>query len=701
MALTTHPFFSPSKTPTAITTISEFPQNPKTLILQKCKTTKDLNQVHAHLIKTRLLHSPLIAENLLESAAIILPDAMDYALSVFRQLDKPDSAAYNVMIRGFIYKKSNHEAILLFREMCESLVQPDEFTFPSVLKACSKLGAQSEGEQIHARIIKSGLGSDGYIENTLIHMYASSGDLEVARKVFDKMSHRHVMSWNSMLAGYAKNELWDEVVKLFRKMLELGCEFDEVTMISVLPACGRVADLELGEWISEYIEANRLKGNLALITSLIDMYAKCGQIDTARRVFDEMDRRDVVAWSAMISGYAQVNRCREALVLFKEMQKANVEPNEVTMVSVLYSCSVLGALETGKWVHFYIKKKKMKLTVTLGTALIDFYSKCGLVESSIEVFNKMSMRNVFSWTALIQGLASNGQGKKALEYFKLMQQNNVVPNDVTFIGVLSACSHAGLVDEGRKYFLSMSNDYDIEPRIEHYGCMVDIFGRAGLIEEACEFIQNMPIQPNAVVWRTLLASCRVHKKVEIGEESLKNIIKLDQPHSGDYILLSKLYSSIGRDDDALKVRNQMKENGIRKAPGCSLIELDGVMYEFFAEDKGNPNSMEIYNATEDMMRKIKSAGYVPNTADARLDAEEDYHKEASVSHHSEKLAIAYGLIKTAPGTTIRISKNLRVCTDCHNATKIISKVFKREIVVRDRNRFHHFKEGSCSCNDYW
>ncbi|KAF4364307.1 hypothetical protein G4B88_028427 [Cannabis sativa] len=604
MALTTHPFFSPSKTPTAITTISEFPQNPKTLILQKCKTTKDLNQVHAHLIKTRLLHSPLIAENLLESAAIILPDAMDYALSVFRQLDKPDSAAYNVMIRGFIYKKSNHEAILLFREMSESLVQPDEFTFPSVLKACSKLGAQSEGEQIHARIIKSGLVSDGYIENTLIHMYASSGDLEVARKVFDKMSHRHVMSWNSMLAGYAKNELWDEVVKLFRKMLELGCEFDEVTMISVLPACGRVADLEL-------------------------------------------------------------------------------------------------ALETGKWVHFYIKKKKMKLTVTLGTALIDFYSKCGLVESSIEVFNKMSMRNVFSWTALIQGLASNGQGKKALEYFKLMKQNNVVPNDVTFIGVLSACSHAGLVDEGRKYFLSMSNDYNIEPRIEHYGCMVDIFGRAGLIEEAYEFIQNMPIQPNAVVWRTLLASCRVHKKVEIGEESLKNIIKLDQPHSGDYILLSKLYSSIGRDDDALRVRNQMKENGKRKAPGCSLIELDGVMYEFFAEDKGNPNSMEIYNATEDMMRKIKSAGYVPNTADARLDAEEDYHKEASVSHHSEKLAIAYGLIKTAPGTTIRISKNLRVCTDCHNATKIISKVFKREIVVRDRNRFHHFKEGSCSCNDYW
>ena len=313
----------------------------------------------------------------------------------------------------------------------------------------------------------------------------------------------------------------------------------------------------------------------------------------------------------------------------------------------------------------------------------------------------MPSKNVFSWTALIQGLASNGQGEKALEYFKLMQKKNIDPNDVTFIGVLSACNHAGLVEEGRKVFLSMSNDYGIEPRIEHYGCMVDILGRAGLIEEAYEFIKNMPIQPNAVVWRTLLASCRAHKNVEIGEESLKNVIKLDQPHSGDYILLSNLYASVGRHNDALRLRNQMKEKGVKKAPGCSLIELDGVIYEFFAQNNGYPNSMEICKATEDMMRKIKSAGYVPNTADARLDAEEEDYKEASVSHHSEKLAIAFGLINSASGTTIRISKNLRICTDCHNATKIISKVFRREIVVRDRNRFHHFKEGSCSCNDYW
>lgn len=625
---------------------------------------------------------------------------MDYADSIFTQIDEPDSSAYNVMIRGLVYKKSNREAIVLFKKMRENSVQPDEFTFPSTLKACSRFGALHEGEQIHAQILKCGFHLNGFVQNTLIHMYASCGELEVARRVFDGMSQKDNWTWNSMLAGYTKNEKWDEVVKLFRKMQKSGTGFDEVTMISVLTACGRLADLELGEWISEYIEANGIKGNLALITSLVDMYAKCGQVDTARKLFNQMDQRDVIAWSAMISGYSQANRCKEALDLFHEMQKTSVEPNEVTMVSVLYSCSVLGALETGKWVHSYMKKKKMKLTVTLGTALVDFYAKCGSVDSSIEVFNKMPTTNVFSWTALIHGLASNGQGTMALEYFQEMQQKNIHPNDVTFIGVLSACSHAGLVDEGRDIFLGMTRDFGIEPRIEHYGCMVDILGRAGLIEEAYEFIKNMPIQPNAVVWRTLLASCRAHKNVEIGEESLKQIISSEPAHSGDYILLSNIYASVDRLEDAMRVRNQMKEKGIQKAPGCSLIELDGVIHEFFAEDIGFPYSKEIYSATEEMMRQIKSAGYAANVADARLDAEED-DKEASVSHHSEKLAIAFGLIRTPPGTTIRISKNLRVCTDCHNATKIISKVFKREIVVRDRNRFHHFKQGSCSCNDYW
>ncbi|KAL0318576.1 UNVERIFIED_CONTAM: Pentatricopeptide repeat-containing protein, chloroplastic [Sesamum angustifolium] len=683
--------------------IVDFQENPKTLILERCKTSKELNQVHAHLIKTRRLHHPAVAEPLLESAALVLPDpAIDYAVSIFRKLENPDSSAYNVMIRGFNKRQSPEKSLLLFRQMVEHSVRPDEFTFPSVLKACSKLRALREGEQIHAHIVKliDGFGCKEFVENSLLYMYACCHRLELARQLFDGMSERSPIAWNSMFAGYVRCGYWAEVVELFQSMLKMGVEFNEVTLITVLTACGKIGDLELGNWIYEYVVANGLMGNDNLITSLVDMYGKCGCVDTARSLFDNMSTRDVVAWSAMISGYSHSNRCKEALALFHDMQKANVEPNEVTMVGVLSSCAFLGALQTGKWVHSYIKKKNLKLTINLGTTLVDFYAKCGCPDRAIEVFKEAPYKNVWTWTALIQGLASNGRGKSALEFFNMMRQEKVEPNDVTFIGILAACSHAGLVDEGRGYFFSMSRDFGIEPRIEHYGCVVDMLGRAGMIEEAYEFIKNMPIKPNAVIWRTLLASCRVHKLVEIGEEALKHALRLEPAHSGDYILLSNLYASVGRSDDAARLRDEMKTHGIKKSPGCSYIELDGIIHVFLAEDDKHPESQEIYNAIENTMAQIKLAGYVPDKAQSRLEAEGD-DREASVSHHSEKLAIAFGLIRTSPGATIRVTKNLRICTDCHNAARVMSKVFCREIVVRDRSRFHHFKDGSCSCNDFW
>ncbi|KAL1363850.1 hypothetical protein HN51_012012 [Arachis hypogaea] len=695
---------APSKT-----LIPDFPsENTKQLILQQCKTRADLTQVHALLIKTRLIHTTSLSLSLLESAALIVPDALDYALSIFRhhhhhlRLRRCDTSAYNIMIRALTYHHYPRDAILLFNHMSRNLVPPDHFTFCAAFKACSAVKAMIEAQQIHAHVLKRGFQSYGFIENTLIHVYAICAGVAVARRVFDEMPQRDRVAWNAMLAGYAKNGYWDEVVGLFLMMREQQSVvgFDDVTMITVLTACGRLVNLELGEWVRDYVEANGMMGNLSLMTSLIDMYAKCGHVDKARTLFDQLKCRDVVAWSAMISGYSQAKRCSDALALFSEMQKANVEPNEVTMVSVLYSCGVLGAMETGKWVHFYVNKKKMKLTVTLGTALIDFYAKCGSIESAIEVFEKMPEKNVFSWTAIIHGLANNGKGKRALEFFRLMKEANVEPNDVTFIGALSACSHVGLVGEGRALFQSMTRDFRIEPGMEHYGCMVDILGRAGLIEEAYEFIKSMPIKPNAIVWRTLLASCRAHKNVPIGEESFRKITQLEPAHSGDYILLSNTYALAGQSEDAKRIRSQMRELGIKKSPGCSLIELEGVVHEFFSEDDEHSYSKEIYNANEQMIERIKLYGYEPNISEARIDAEEE-DKVVSVSHHSEKLAIAFGLIKTQPGATIRISKNLRVCGDCHNATKIISKVYNRKIVVRDRNRFHHFQDGSCSCNDFW
>ncbi|WOL12805.1 hypothetical protein Cni_G21573 [Canna indica] len=667
----------------------------KTILLEHCKTPRDLHQIHARLIKAGAAHLPSVTENLLECSALILPGNLHYALDVFRAAPSPHAQAYNILIRAFTRHSSPQEALALFLLMLGRAVPPDEHTFSCVLKACCRLCARRYGKQVHAHALKRGFGSEEFVVNSLIHMYASCGEVGVARNLFERMPERGIVTWNAMIAGYFKAGDWADVIELFRGMLHLGVAFDEITLISVLTACGRMGVLELGEWICGYMNANGLKRCQNLVTALIDMYAKCGEVDKARSLFDEMPDRDVVAWSAMISGYTQANRCREALALFHDMQKAKMEPNEVTMVSVLSSCADLGALETGKWVHSYIKRKQLHVTVNLGTALVDFYAKCGCMENALEAFDEMPSRNAWSWSVLIQGLASNGQGREALEVFSSMLEAKLQPTEVTFIGVLSACSHAGLVEEGRNFFRSMSKKYGIEPRIEHYGCMVDLFGRAGLIEEAYHFIKNMPIEPNAIVWRTLLASCKVHKNVEFGEESLKNIIKLEPRHSGDYILLSNIYASVGRWEDAVSVRNQMKEKGIVKIPGCSLIELEGKIFEFFAEDSSHPESNEIYEKVNEIVLKIKQVGYVPITAEARLDAEED-EKEVSVSHHSEKLAIAFGLMKSPPGAIIRLSKNLRVCADCHLATKLISKVYGREIVVRDRNRFHHFKDGSCS-----
>ncbi|XP_074569367.1 pentatricopeptide repeat-containing protein At2g29760, chloroplastic-like [Curcuma longa] len=690
----------PAKPTPSLPTLLAIGGNHQALLLHRCKTVRDLRQIHGHLIKTGAAHLPSVVENLLECSALLLPDSLRYAVKVFGASPRPTTQGYNILIRAYTRNGCPNESLALFLLMLDRGARPDKHTLSCVLKACSRAFSLRCGEQVHAHALKAEFRSEEFVVNSLIHMYACCGEVGLARKLFDGMSTRGIVTWNAIIAGYFKVGEWREVVELFRSMLERGVGFDKVTLISVLTACGRLGDLDLGKWIGEYVEANGLKECQNLVTALVDMYAKCGEVETARKLFDEMPHPDVVAWSAMISGYTQANRSREALALFHDMQKAIVEPNEVTMVSILSSCADLGALETGKWVHSYTKRKNFQFTVNLGTALVDFYAKCGCMDNALEVFENMPIRNAWSWSVLIQGLASNGQGRQALEVFSSMLVAKFMPTDVTFIGVLSACSHAGLVEEGQVFFDNMSKKYGISPRIEHYGCMVDLFGRAGLIEEAYWFIQSMPIEPNAIVWRTLLSACKVHKNVEFGEEALKQIVKLEPRHSGDYILLSNIYASVGRWEDAVRLRNQMKEKGIAKDPGCSLIELEGMIFEFFAEDSSHPQSKEIYDKVNEIVTKIKLAGYVPNTAEARLDADED-EKEVSVSHHSEKLAIAFGLMKSPPGIPIRVSKNLRVCTDCHSATKLISKVYETEIIVRDRNRFHHFKDGSCSCNDYW
>ncbi|GAB4839944.1 Putative pentatricopeptide repeat-containing protein At5g40405, partial [Ancistrocladus abbreviatus] len=369
------------------------------------------------------------------------------------------------------------------------------------------------------------------------------------------------------------------------------------------------------------------------------------------------------------------------------------------MVSVLSACAHLGALDHGRWAHAYIERNKMKMTVPLGTALLNMYAKCGNMDKAMEVFWAMKEKNVYAWSSAIGGQALHGDGEKCLELFSLMKQEGVQPNEVTFLSVLHGCSVVGLVEEGHKHFESMSKVYRLEPQLEHYGCMVDLYGRAGRLEDALDVIHNMPMKPHAGAWGALLNACRMYKNKELGELASRKIVELEGRNHGSYVQLSNIYAESKDWNRATNVREIMKARDVRKIPGCSVIEVDGVVHEFFVGD----NSHQRYNEIEIMLKEISNrlelAGYTANTSPVLFDIEEE-EKEDAVGKHSEKIAIAFGLLILKEGVPIRIVKNLRVCLDCHDVTKMISKVFNREIIVRDRNRFHHFKDGECSCKGY-
>jgi pentatricopeptide repeat protein len=434
--------------------------------------------------------------------------------------------------------------------------------------------------------------------------------------------------------------------------------------------------------------------------TLITAYVRAGRVADARALFNEMPLRNAVSWSAMVNGYVQAGDGREALVMFSQMQAEGVCPEDMVLVGVLAACAQHGALEQGKWVHGYLKANGIRITVFLGTALVDMYSKCGEVQLAMDVFEGMKEKNVLVWTTLIKGLAMYGQGSEALVLFSQMERSGVKPDDIAFIGALCVCTHAGLVDKGRKLFNSMVTKYGLKPKIEHYGCMVDLLARNGLLHEAREMIEKMPMEPDALIWGALMAGCRFHKNVEVAEYVVKHWIVLEPDKSGAYVLLANIYAASGRHASARNIRHLMREKGVDKTPGCSTVEIRGVIHQFIVGDLSHPRK-DIMAKWHEIDSRIRSEeGYIPDKKEVLLDIEEE-EKENALSHHSEKLAITFALITTSDNLPIRIVKNLRVFHDCHHVTKLISKVYGREIIVRDQTRFHLFKDGSCSCKDYW
>eukprot|EP01018_Ginkgo_biloba_P024067 Gb_36177 [translate_table: standard] len=576
----------------------------------------------------------------------------------------------------------------------------DSFTYASILRVCVSRKALGEGKLVHAHIIKTGSKPNIFLCNTLVIMYVKCGSLVYARRVLDDMPKQNVVSWTVMIAAYVGHEHGEEALALFSQMKRSGIKANEFTYASILPAYANLAFLELGKEVHEDIIRNGFQSDVFVGSALVDMYVKCGSMEYARQVFDKMLERDVVAWTAMIAGYAQNGYSDEALKLFRQLQVTGLKIKSETFASILPACANLTALEQGKEIHEEIIKSAYQSDLFVENSLVDMYAKCGSIEDACKVFDKMLRRDVVSWTTMIVGYAMNGCGREALQLFEQMQRSGTDPNHITFVGVLSACQHTGLVEDGWEYFDCMNQKYHITPIMEHYCCMVDLLGRAGRLDEALDFIIKMPRKPSAAVWGSLLGACRIHANIELGECVAERLFELEPKNAAPYVLLSNMYAAAGRWDGIEKVRQMMKERSVIKKPGCSWIEVNKQVYAFLVDDRSNPQTEEIYAKLEALSGQMKASGYVPDMRFVLNDVEEQ-QKEHIIYHHSEKLAIAFGLINTSPGTPIRIVKNLRVCGDCHSAIKFISKIVLREIVVRDANRFHHFKDGLCSCGDYW
>eukprot|EP01018_Ginkgo_biloba_P011240 Gb_08862 [translate_table: standard] len=625
---------------------------------------------------------------------------VDVARHLFDKMSKRYVASWNAMIAGYTQNGCATEALTLFHQMQLGNITPDRATIVTILPACANSAVLQYGKEIHGYIIKNKVESDVYVGNSLIAMYAKCSSREMARQVFDKMPGKNVVSWNALIAGYAQNGDASESLTLFHQMQQAGMMPDHVTVASVLRACATLSALQEGKEIHDYIIKNCFESDVIVGTALVDMYAKCGRVEDACQLFDKMSRRDVFLWTAMIAGYAQNGHANEALELFHKMQLADMKPNEVTIVSVLRACADLAALQQGKDIHDYIIENGFETDLSVGNSLVAMYAKCGSIEIARQVFDRMSKRDVISWSAMIAGYGMHGYGEDALKFFSKMQQTGTKPDHITITCVLYACSHSGLLAEGWQCFNCMSRDYGITPKVEHYACMVDLLARAGKLDEAQDFIKRMPLQPNAGVWAALLGACRIHGNIELGEHVANCLFELEPEETGNYVLLSNMYAVAGRWDDVEKVRTMMKDRGLKKTPGCSLIEVNNRIHSFLVGDRSHPQFEQIYSMLGILAGQMKEAGYVPDTNFVLHNVEEEV-KEYLLCSHSEKLAIAFGLISTSPGTPIRITKNLRVCGDCHSATKFISKIVRRVIIVRDANRFHHFENGFCSCKDYW
>ncbi|GJS42670.1 pentatricopeptide repeat-containing protein [Tanacetum coccineum] len=669
-------------------------------VLKACRNIKDGTRIHCWILKSGLEWDVFVAASLVHMYCRF--DLFDSAYQIFSNMPARDMGCWNAIISGFCQNGKVEKAVNILDEMKFEGIKMDSITVSTVLPVYAQMDDMLQGRLLHLYVIKHGLDSDLFVSNAFVNFYAKFGEVEQAQKIFDNLVKKDLVSWNSIIAAYEQNHFPDCAVDFFRQMQMKGFKPDLLTLVSIASSIAQSRDFSSSKCVHGFIlrrcwfDKDVIIGN-----TVVDMYAKLGDVDSARRLFEILSLKDVVSWNTMITGYGQNGLASEAIEVYRMMVEiASVTPNQGTWASIIPAYAHIGALKEGATTHGKVLKNGLLLDVFIGTCLVDLYGKCGQVEDAMLLFYEVPRTSSVPWNAVISCLGIHGHGEKSLQLFRNMLDEGVQPDTITFISLLSACSHSGLVEQGEWCFNVMRKEYGIKPGLKHYGCLVDLLGRAGKLEKAYNFIVNMPIKPDASVWGALLGACRIYGNTDLGKVASDKLLEVDPNNVGYYVLISNIYATAGKWEGVDNVRSLADSKGLKKNPGWSYIELNNKMEVFYTGNYSHPQCDEIYEKLDELLGKMKILGYVPDYSFVLQDVEED-EKQHILTSHNERLAIAYGILNTPPKTTIRVFKNLRVCGDCHTATKYISKITEREIIVRDSNRFHTFKDGICSCGDYW
>ncbi|XP_072971158.1 pentatricopeptide repeat-containing protein At1g71420 [Typha angustifolia] len=618
----------------------------------------------------------------------------DLAHRLFDAMPQRNLVSWTALLSGYAQFGLHDSCFRLLSSMIYHHL-PNEFALAAALSSCATSNHPLRGRQVHTLALKSALDGNVFVGNALITMYSSCSDDDNAWLVFNTMPFRNLISWNSMLAGFQRSGQLNRSLCLFTQMHRCGVVFDRATLLSVIPSV-------LCLWHCRQLHCLTIKtcyvSEVEVATALVKAYSGlAGSVDEFYRIFSGVEEHDIVSWTGIISSCAE-KEPEKAIHLFCQLRQEGFEPDSYTFSIVVKACAGLATERHCSALHSLVMRSGFGGDAVLSNALIHGYARCGSIGLAERVFEHLEIRDKVSWNSIIKAYAAHGQGRDALRTFESMDLD---PDSATFVGLLTACSHGGLVKEGRELFKSMSEVYNISPELDHYACMVDILGRAGNLSEAEDLITRMPVQPDSVIWSALLAACRKHGEARIGEKAAQKLMELDPNNSVGYVMMSNIYCATGCSRDGAFVRKEMKEFGVKKEVGLSWIEIGNHIHEFSAGGWRHPQRETIYVELKRIANKLKEIGYV---ADTRLVLHEtvEEHKEERLLYHSEKLALAFALMNPSSiGSSVRIMKNIRICEDCHNFIRLASKYIRKDIVVRDANRFHHFANGVCSCGDYW